>query len=451
MITAQTSAMTPADTRPGAMTGDAARLHELVVGPDGLSPGQVDALLAGWDPAKSTVVEFLVARGVLDRTGAQTLGAVLKGYVLLRGAELCRLFKRLPRAAGSSPPRDSPHSAPNAPAASAFAASTSREGSRPDPIVVAEARYTPDGVTPVAVSPIPDAPDASEFARLPLRAQIRALRAGLATGRSRDKAALHPSEPGDHFVHYTLLRRIGESAHALVFQARHEHGQRTVALKLPRSSAAPASLPRFTAQAQIHARLAHAGVLPLIDSGGRDGPPYLAYADMGAVNIAAYLRRFTRCVQAWTLAQLFVDVAQVLGAAAKVGIFHGDLMLANILMCEHDARVRLTDFGMRVPGAPPGLFTAPELAAGGRHGHATIQADMYSLGVALQHVAIGQAGPVTALQQHRPDLPAALVAAIDRLTARSPLDRPGSWEEAIAAVFVACPRIAGLRQTSQHM
>lgn len=459
MAIAQTSPA-PANPRMVGWTGDAARLRDLAVGPDGFTPEQFEALLAGWEPGESTLVQFLVARGVLERTGAQTLGAVLKGYVQLRGPGLCHLFKPLPagpdpapvlsrtatreprepaaREPGprEAPGRDSPHSTPSTAAASAFSPRPAqREGSRPHPVAaVPEARST---------SAAPDAPrsetPAQEFARLSLRAQISELRAELA-GRAGRGPARHPSEPGDRCGHYALLRRIGEGAHSLVFQARHEHDQRLVVLKLPRPDAAAASLPRFAGQAQIHARLVHAGVMPLLEAGGRDGRVYLAYADMGAVPITSYLRQLTGRLQVWTLAQLFVDVAQVLGAAAKVGVLHGDLTPANILMCDHDARLRLTDFGMRIPGAPAGPFTAPELAAGAE---CTSQADMYSLGVALQHAAIGQAAPAALVQQRRPDLPPALVELLDRMTARAPQDRPGSWDAAIAAVQAACPRVAG--------
>ena len=232
-----------------------------------------------------------------------------------------------------------------------------------------------------------------------------------------------------------------------MFQARHEHGQRLFALKLPRPGAAVESLPRFAGQAQIHARLAHAGVMPLIESGGRDGLVYLAYADMGAIAITRYFSQRTARLQVWTLAQLLVDVAQVLSAAAKVGIVHGDLTPANILMCEHDARLRLTDFGMRIPGGSSDPFSAPELAAGGA---CTIQSDMYSLGVVLRHAALGESAP-GALVQRRPDLPPALVELIDRMTARRTNDRPGSWDEAIAAVRAACPRIAGPAAPSSRL
>jgi len=246
--------------------------------------------------------------------------------------------------------------------------------------------------------------------------------------------------PGDKFVHYTLVRRLGESAHSLVFQARHNVRQNVVALKLPRFDAAPKTLPRFAAQARIHARFAHAGVLPLLDAGGGShGAVYLAYADMDTVSIVEYLARLSGRIQAWTLAQLCVDVARVLDAAARVGIVHGDLTPANILMCQQDARVRLTDFGMRIPGEAPSVFTAPELASGGFQ---TVQTDMYSLGVTLRHAATGRVVPF-GLLQHRPDLPPALADAIDRMTAPSPRDRPVSWDEAIAEVLTACPRVAG--------
>ncbi len=379
-----------------------------MVGPEGLPTEQFEALIADWDPATGPLVQFFVARGFLDLIGARILGTVLKGYTQLRGVGLCNLFKALPAVAPTAPPVV------------------------PPPVTSPPSAQTASSETA-----------AQEFARLSLRAQISELRAELVAGRSRRDAPRHPSEPGDRCAHYTLIRRIGEGAHSIVFQARPDRGTTTVVLKLPRADAAPASLPRFAAQSQIHARLAHPGVLPLLDVGGRDGVVYLAYADLGTVGIASYLRQLGGRLQAWTLARLFVDVAQVLDAAAKLGILHGDLTPANILMCEHDARVRLTDFGMRVPGAISGPFSAPELALGGKD---TIQTDMYSLGVVLQHTAVGRAGPVGLLQDGRPDLPPDLVIAIDRMTTRSPRDRPASWEEAIAAVLAACPRIAGPSQ-----
>lgn len=342
---------------PMAHLREVARLRELVSGPDGLSQGQLEAMLAGWDPASTPLVQFLVARGVLDRLGAQTLSTVLKGYVQLRGASLCALFKPVPSAA-RVPERG--------------------------------------GGTPAEV------------------------------------------QPGARWARYTLLRRLGQGAHSQVFQARHDLGQRTVALKVPRGDAAPSTLPRFAVQARIHARWTHDGVLPLLDASERAGEVYLVHADMDTSSIASYLEQLRGRVQAWTLAQLFVDVAQVLDVAAGKGIVHGNLTPSNILMCQEDTRVRLTDFGMRIPGLP-GPFTAPELAQGGEP---TAQSDMYSLGLVLQHAACGSDGPLGPLQQRRPDLPHALVTALERLTAASPHDRPASWDAAIAAMLAACPRVA---------
>lgn len=407
------TAHTPSQRAPAAP--EAARLRELVGGPGGLSPEQFDALLVGFDPARGNVVQFLLGRGVLDRTGAQTLNTVLKGYVHMRGACLRGLF--LP---ASLPPPPAPEAVPAARPLSAL--------DPPAPIPLTRAAPEPPAPIPLTLAAPP---------RPSLRAQIARLRAELAGLRGHLGTPSHDGQPGDHFAHYTLLRRIGESPHTLVFQARRDHGQHTVALKLPRSDAAPVTLPRFATQARVHARLAHAGLLPLLDAGGRDGAVYLAYADMNTVSIAAYLAQLTGRVQAWTLAQLFVDVGRVLGAAANVGIVHGDLTPANILMCQDDARVRLTDFGMRIPGAPPSPFTAPELAG---HGRPTVQADMYSLGVTLKHAATGQADAELRMQHLRPDLPPGLALTIDRLSAHSPRERPASWDEALAAVLAACPR-----------
>jgi len=136
------------------MTSDVDRLRDLIVGPEGLRPEQFDALVAGWDPAEAPLVQFLIARGFLDRIGAQTLSTVLRGYVRLRGVGLCNLFKRQPGpAAPTSRPISARSSTPSASAASAFAPRPGREAYPVAAVPVPEVVATPVGTTPVGTMP----------------------------------------------------------------------------------------------------------------------------------------------------------------------------------------------------------------------------------------------------------------------------------------------------------
>ena len=84
-----------------------------------------------------------------------------------------------------------------------------------------------------------------------------------------------------------------------------------------------------------------------------------------------------------------------LAAAHECGVLHRDLKPANILIDEQ-ASVRITDFGLAVPGGPvdPGdirsgtpAYMAPEQLAGEA---VSVQSDIYSLGLVLYEVFGGQ-------------------------------------------------------------
>jgi len=154
MVTVRTSTKAPTTHRSSTMTSDVDRLRDLIVGPEGLRPEQFDALVAGWDPAEAPLVQFLIARGFLDRIGAQTLSTVLRGYVRLRGVGLCNLFKRQPGpAAPTSRPISARSSTPSASAASAFAPRPGREAYPVAAVPVPEVVTTPVGTTPVGTMP----------------------------------------------------------------------------------------------------------------------------------------------------------------------------------------------------------------------------------------------------------------------------------------------------------
>ncbi len=117
-----------------------------------------------------------------------------------------------------------------------------------------------------------------------------------------------------------------------------------------------------------------------------------------------------------TRLEIVAQAAEALAAAHSVGVLHKDVKPANILIytdAQGNARTRLTDFGIGLliepdrleqtgitmlgmteipgetelsPGTGTRLYMAPELLAGEA---ATVQADVYALGIILYQVVVG--------------------------------------------------------------
>ncbi len=160
-------------------------------------------------------------------------------------------------------------------------------------------------------------------------------------------------------------------------------------------------------------------------------------------------------------------------------IFHRDVTPANVLLGPY-GEVKLGDFGLaramdRVTLTTPGVvkgklaYVAPELVGGAR---ASVGSDLYSLGVVLWEalagrrlfegeneielfVRVGRAA-VPALAGERDDLPAGLVAVVERLLAKRPEDRFLVAEEAGDALQHAIEdagareNVAGLAASVAH-
>ena len=145
------------------------------------------------------------------------------------------------------------------------------------------------------------------------------------------------------------------------------------------------------------------------------------------------LRRGTAFNAADTIA-IGIELCGAVAAVHAAGLLHRDIKAHNVMRAE-DGRVVLMDFGAGrelddssssdLTGTP--LYLAPEVLRGEP---ATVQSDLYCLGVLLYHLLTGkypvegrtiqdvraahEQGRRTTLKTARPDLPPALVRVIDR-------------------------------------
>ena len=241
---------------------------------------------------------------------------------------------------------------------------------------------------------------------------------------------------------YHILRQLGRGGMATVYLATQESVQREVALKVmsPALLSDPDFSERFLREARIAARLHHRHVVGIHDVGRSGEYNYIAMEYLGggpvlpqngAPRTVAFALRVTR------------EIALALHYAHAKGFVHRDIKPDNILLRE-DASSALTDFGiaraadsatrMTRTGAVIGTphYMSPEQARG-----KTVdgRADLYSLGVVLHELLLGQvpyraedslAVGIMHITEPVPVLPerfAVLQPLLSRMLAKKPDDR----------------------------
>ena len=173
---------------------------------------------------------------------------------------------------------------------------------------------------------------------------------------------------------YVVLHEIGAGGGGVVFAAFDPVLERTVALKLvTRADAAKAAV----REARALARLSHPNVVAVHDAGLHDDVAYLAMDLVPGGDLGAWLTT----PRSWrAIVRAVIAIGHGLVAAHELGIVHGDIKPANVLV-DRD-RFVVSDFGIArvlgevgsVAGTP--AYMAPEQRAGQA---ADPQSDQYSL------------------------------------------------------------------------
>jgi TolB-like protein/Tfp pilus assembly protein PilF/tRNA A-37 threonylcarbamoyl transferase component Bud32 len=201
-------------------------------------------------------------------------------------------------------------------------------------------------------------------------------------------------EQVEHWGHLRVLERIGGGAFGEVYRAWDTRLDREVALKLlPADRAAgdgPAS--SIIQEGRLLARVRHPNVVTIY----------------GAEQIGGRIGLWMEFVRGRTLKQIVddgkvfsgaeaieigVELCQAVAAVHNEGLLHRDIKAQNVMLAEN-GRAMLMDFGTGreladnstsdLAGTP--LYLAPEILAGHE---ATVQSDIYSLGVLLYHLVTG--------------------------------------------------------------
>jgi len=285
----------------------------------------------------------------------------------------------------------------------------------------------------------PTEPAASrvEFARLVAKARrvLATELESLASGKPgrRDLTPEPVTEIPDALpgTRYRLIRRLGEGAMGVVYEAEHVDLGRKVAVKLlqPKHSQSPEFVARFRREARAIASLAHPNLVHVYDFGQTSGNPetsewggrlFFVMERLEGETLDSFLER-EGGVDWRDGCELAIKTCRALEAAHAAGLVHRDLKPANLFLTYQGRRastfteigLKLLDFGvakeLRGGGAPPSaseakgeddpnlskagaIFGTPDTMAPEQVNGADVdgRADIYALGCVLYQLLTGR-------------------------------------------------------------
>ncbi|PYO97507.1 MAG: hypothetical protein DMD60_06655 [Gemmatimonadetes bacterium] len=246
---------------------------------------------------------------------------------------------------------------------------------------------------------------------------------------------------------YSIERELGRGGMGIVLLARDVALDRPVAIKLlpPHLATRPAERDRFLQEARTAAGLAHPNIVPIhvVEAHGE-----LVFFVMGFVDGETLRDRVERAgpLRPRLAAKLLQEVAWALGYAHQRGVIHRDVKPDNIMIERATERALVTDFGIALgtraaesaggPVVGTARYMSPEQACGEP---VDPRSDLYSLGATFFYGLTGRAPfeaanlPAILTKQVyetaplvralRPEVPAKLAAAVDRLLRKPPSER----------------------------
>ena len=264
---------------------------------------------------------------------------------------------------------------------------------------------------------------------------------------------------------YRVRARIARGGMGAVYLARNTEDGSPCAVKVLREELLldERTRERFVYESRAASRIVHPAVAKTYEIG--ETPSGEMFIVMEYVN-GPPLRRL---IKAGPIAErrtmlIAAAIAEGLAAAHENGIIHRDLKPENVLMprgSEVESIVKLVDFGVaRIVDAPritttqhvlgTPQYISPEQAMGGP---VDVRSDIYSLGVILYEMLTGDLpfdgdNPESFLRKHIKHRPApigevvakgavrpAFASLVMSCLEKSPLHRPASMEQIVAALF----------------
>lgn len=270
------------------------------------------------------------------------------------------------------------------------------------------------------------------------------------------------------FGRFEVQKELGKGAMGVVYLGKDPKIGREVAIKtLALSQEFEADeladvKGRFFREAETAGRLSHPNIVTIYDTGEEHDFCYIAMELLKGGDLAPYVKP-GNLLPMDRVASIVARVADALGYAHRQGVVHRDVKPANMMYHAESDTLKVTDFGIArltdssktktgmVLGTPS--YMSPEQLAGKKIDG---RSDLFSLAVSLYQLLCGQLPfrgesmaqlmfkianePPADILAVKPDVPATLVAFLERALAKNPEERFQSGEEfggALRAAFAA--------------
>jgi len=253
--------------------------------------------------------------------------------------------------------------------------------------------------------------------------------------------------------HYTITRKLGEGGMGVVYEARDERLNRTVALKTMSAVAHDDSArQRFWREARAAASVNHPNVCQIYEIGEHGRELFITMELLEGDVLSNRLRAGALSVS--ETVPIGLGILAALSALHARGIVHRDLKPSNVFLTPHG--VKLLDFGLARPSIGESMNTtsgitrtgvvvgtpqymSPEQAMGGA---VDVRSDLFAAGTILFEMlagrpafagrTIGEILHATCYEQPPALTGSAAIAAVDRVIrqalAKRPHERPSSAE-----------------------
>lgn len=254
---------------------------------------------------------------------------------------------------------------------------------------------------------------------------------------------------------YRVLEPLGVGGMSRVYLCEHATMGHLVAMKLLpiQQNSDPSLVERFFREARAVAALNHPNVVRAHDVAEEAGKfHYLVMDYVDGVNLHDLVQRHG-ALSAERAAHYIAQAAEGLQHVHEAGLIHRDVKPGNLLL-DRTGTVKVLDLGLarfQEPETGPSItqryddkailgtadFLSPEQAI--QSSDVDIRSDVYSLGATMYYLLAGrppfpgdnvtqkllahQMKPPEPLANLRPDLPAGLIAVVDRMMAKKPEDR----------------------------
>lgn len=253
----------------------------------------------------------------------------------------------------------------------------------------------------------------------------------------------------DRIGKYSVIRHIGSGATSDVYLAMRDDSYSTVALKQFRKvSQSDWHKKMFLTEVDLGRKMQHKNIVRVFDADlNEKSGAYLVMEYANGESLDKY-EHGDNLLPIRTVLSVVEQIANALRYAASQGVVHRDVKPANIILLPNGT-AKLTDFGCAVPSQELGSVVAGSLAYMSPEqleGQPLDQrADIYALGAVLYRLLSGKNTfeaennfearvailnfPIIPIEKWRKELPAELVAVINRAMKKNAEDRYANWDE----------------------